>query len=93
MSNKADCRDRHHPTVIACLCSAQVEYSGRHDVLVRRSDGGLLRDSIVQTDLLFVLNKTALTDDRDRGVLMADTLRQIRAKISDTLGISGTERM
>jgi len=86
VSSKADCRDPHHPTVIVVLCSSQTEYQGRHDVFVRRPDGGLRTDSIAQTDLVFVIAKADLTDERARGTLMADTLRQIRAKLGETLG-------
>ena len=68
-----------------------VEYAGRHDVLVIRPDGGVQRDSIAQVDLLFTLLKQDLTTDRYRGTLMSDTLRQIRAKLADTLGVAGSE--
>jgi mRNA-degrading endonuclease toxin of MazEF toxin-antitoxin module len=88
-SNKADCRDANHPTVTVVVCSAKVEYSGQHDVLLRAPDGGLERDSIAQTDLVFVVLKDELTDERFHGILMADTLLQIRAKLSETLGFPG----
>ena len=70
------------------LLSAQTEYAYRHDVLIRRPDGGIERDSIAQTDLVFVVEKVELTADRLRGTVMADTLRQVRAKLAETLGIS-----
>lgn len=86
VSSKTDCRDTRHPTVVVVLCSSQTEYQGRHDVLIRRPDGGLRTDSIAQTDLVFVVAKADLGDDRARGTLMADTLRQVRAKLGETLG-------
>ena len=67
VSNKTDCRDRLHGTVNTVLFSAQTHYAGRHDVLVQRPDGGLERDSIAQTDLIFTIAKYELTDDRHRG--------------------------
>lgn len=88
VSNKADCRDRSQETVITVLLSAQIEYWHRHDVLIRRPDGGTARDSIAQTDVLFMVVKVELTPDRWRGTVMADTLRQVRAKLAETLGIS-----
>lgn len=88
VSNKADCRDRSQETVITVLLSAQTEYWHRHDVLIRRPDGGIVRDSIAQTDVLFIVMKVELTTDRQRGTVMADTLRQVRAKLAETLGIS-----
>lgn len=88
VSNKADCRDRFQETVITVLLSAQTEYGHRHDVLIRRPDGGIARDSIAQTDVLFMVVKAELTPDRWRGTVMADTLRQVRAKLAETLGIS-----
>jgi mRNA-degrading endonuclease toxin of MazEF toxin-antitoxin module len=89
LSNKADCRDQYHPTVTVVLCSAKIEYAGRHDVVLRAPDGGLGRDSIAQTDLVFVVLKSELTDDRFRGILLSDSLLQIRAKLSETLGFPG----
>lgn len=74
------------PTVVVVLCSAKIEYHGRHDVLVRRPDGGLRTDSIAQTDLVFVIEKAELLEERARRTLMADTLRQVRAKLGETLG-------
>lgn len=65
------------------------EYGGRHDVLLRTPDGGLVRDSIAQTDLVFVVLKSELTEDRYRGTLMRDSLIQVRAKLSETLGFPG----
>jgi mRNA-degrading endonuclease toxin of MazEF toxin-antitoxin module len=88
VSNKADCRDRYQETVVVVLLSAKTEYAHRHDVLIRRPDGGLSRDSIAQTDLVFVVEKAELTPGRHRGSVMADTLRQVRSRLSDTLGIS-----
>jgi mRNA-degrading endonuclease toxin of MazEF toxin-antitoxin module len=88
VSNRADCRDRYQETVVVVLLSAKTEYASRHDVFIRRPDGGLPRDSIAQTDLVFVVEKVELLPERHRGVVMADTLRQVRAKLSDTLGIS-----
>lgn len=87
VSNKADCRDRNHPTAVVVLFSSQVGYQGRHDVLVTRPDGGLRTDSIAQTDMVFVVDKSELEDDRQRGTVMSDTLRQVRAKLSETLGL------
>lgn len=87
LANKRDCRDAVHETVHVVLCSAQVQYLGRHDVLVKRPDGGLQRDSIAQTDQMFVMLKAELTGDRHRGTLLADTLRQLRAKVAETLGL------
>lgn len=87
IANKRDCRDNGHATVHVVLLSAQVEYAGRHDILLKLPDGGLKRDSIAQTDLTFVVLKRDLTPDRRRGVLQADTLRQIRAKVAETLGL------
>jgi len=72
------------------LLSAQVECAGRNDVLVRRPDGGIQRDSIAQTDLVFVLDKVELTGARYRGTVLGDTLRQVRARIAETLGLAGT---
>ena len=86
VSSKSDCRDALHPTLVVVLCSSQIEYQGRHDVLVRRPDGGLRTDSIAQTDLVFVVAKAELVEERARGTLMADTLRQVRAKLGETLG-------
>ena len=88
VSNKADCRDRFLETIVVVLLSAQTEYAYRHDILIRRPDGGIERDSIAQTDLVFVVEKVELTADRLRGTVMADTLRQVRAKLAETLGIS-----
>lgn len=89
VSNKADCRDRYHETVTVVLLSAQPEYGGRHDVFIPRPVGGLERDSIAQTDLVFVILKAELTDDRYRGKVLSDTLVQVRAKLSETLGFPG----
>lgn len=86
VSSKTDCRDPLHPTIIVVLCSSQTEYQGRHDVLVRRPDGGVRTDSIAQADLVFVIEKAELLEERARGSLMADTLRQVRAKLGETLG-------
>ena len=88
VSNKTDCRDRYQETVVVVLLSAKIEYAYRHDVLIRQPDGGLTRDSIAQTDLVFVVEKAELMPDRHRGRVMADTLRQVRAKLSETLGMS-----
>lgn len=57
VSNKADCRDRYQETVVAVLLGAKTEYAYRHDVLIRKPDGGLARDSIAQTDLVFVVGE------------------------------------
>ncbi len=88
VSNKADCRDRFQETVVVVLLSAQTQYAHRHDVLIRRPDGGIVRDSIAQTDLVFIIEKVELADDRARGTVMSDTLRQVRVKLAETLGIS-----
>lgn len=88
VSNKADCRDRYQETVVVIPLSAQTQYAHRHDVLIRRPDGGIVRDSIAQTDLVFIVEKAELADNRARGTVMADTIRQVRAKLADTLGIS-----
>jgi len=87
IANKRDCRDDGHATVHVVLLSAQVEYAGRHDILIKVPDGGLQRESIAQTDLTFVMLKRDLTLDRRRGVLLADSLRQVRAKVAETLGM------
>jgi mRNA-degrading endonuclease toxin of MazEF toxin-antitoxin module len=92
VSNKADCRDRNHPTAVVVLLSSQIGYQGRHDVLVTRPDGGLRTDSIAQTDMVFVVNKSELEDDRRRGAMMADTLRQVRAKLAETIGLGPSEK-
>jgi hypothetical protein len=86
VSSKTDCRDARHPTVLVVLLSSQVEWQGRHDVLIKRPDGGLRSDSIAQTDLVFAVDKRDLTDDRHRGAVMTDTLRQVRAKLGEGLG-------
>jgi len=91
VSNKADCRDRYQETVTVVLLSAQTEYQGRHDVLIRRPDGGLERGSIAQTDLVITVLRDELSDDRFRGIVLRDTLRQVRAKLAETLGLSGDE--
>ena len=91
VSNQADCRDRHQETITVVLLSAQIEYQDRHDVLVRRPDGGLERDSIAQTDLVITILRTELGDERFHGIVLRDTLRQVRAKLAETLGISGYE--
>jgi hypothetical protein len=88
VSNKVDCGDRYQQTVLVVL-SAQVEYQYRHDVLIRRPDGGIARDSIAQTDLVFPILKDELTDARFKDVVLRDTLRQVRAKLSETLGLAG----
>lgn len=88
VSNKADCRDRFQETVVVVLLSAQTQYGHRHDVLIRRPDGGIVRDSIAQTDLVFIVEKVELADDRARRTVMSDTLRQVRVKLAETLGIS-----
>lgn len=89
VSSKADCRDRWQETVTVVLCSAQLEYAGRHDVVVREHDGGMARNSIAQTDLVFVVLKDELTDERYRGTVLKDTLIQIRARLADSLGFAG----
>lgn len=89
VSSKADCRDRYQETVIVVLCSAQTEYAGRHDVMVREHDGGMARTSIAQTDLVFVVMKDALGEERYRGTVLKDTLIQIRARLADSLGFAG----
>ena len=89
VSSKADCRDRGQETVTVVLCSAQLEYAGRHDVVVRQGDGGMARTSIAQTDLVFVVLKAALSEDRYRGTILKDTLVQIRARLADSLGFAG----
>jgi hypothetical protein len=89
VSCKADCADRFQETVTVVLLSAQIEYQSRHDVLIRRPDGGIERDSIAQTDLVFPVLKSELTDERHRGIVLRDTLRQVRAQLSNSLGISG----
>jgi mRNA-degrading endonuclease toxin of MazEF toxin-antitoxin module len=86
VSSKTDCRDARHPTVLVVLLSSQVEWQGRHDVLIKRPDGRLRSDSIAQTDLVFAVDKRDLTDDRHRGAVMTDTLRQVRAKLGEGLG-------
>lgn len=88
VSNKTDCRDRFQETVVVVLLSARTEYAYRHDVLIRRPDGGLARDSIAQTDLVFVIEKVELMPECYKGTVMADTLRQVRAKLSETLGMT-----
>lgn len=90
VSCKGDRRDRGLPTVLTVLCSAQVDYQDRPDVLIRCPDGGLQRDSIAQTDLVFVVPRVELTDGRYRGTVFRDTLGQVRAKLSERLGF--TER-
>jgi hypothetical protein len=89
VSCKADCADRNQQTVSAVLLSAKIEYQGRHDVLIRRPDGGVARDSIAQTDMVLPILKIQLTDARFRGVVLRDTLRQVRAQLANSLGISG----
>lgn len=89
VSCKGDCADRFQQTVTVVLLSAKTEYQGRHDVLVKRPDGGVERDSIAQTDLAFPVLKDELTDRRYKGVIMRDTLRQVRAHLANGLGISG----
>jgi hypothetical protein len=89
VSCKADCTDRYQQTVIAVLLSSKVEYQGRHDVLIKRPDGGIQRDSIAQTDLALPILKDELTNERCRGVVLRDTLRQVRAQLANSLGISG----
>lgn len=89
VSSKADCRDRWQETVTVVLCSAQMEYAGRHDVMVREHDGGMARNSIAQTDFVFVVMKDALGDERYRGTALKDTLIQIRARLADSLGFAG----
>jgi hypothetical protein len=86
LSNKRDCAERLHETVTVVLLSAKTEYMGRHDVLIRRPDGGVERDSLAQTDIVLTLAKAELTDDWHRGVVMRDTLVRVRAKLSETLG-------
>ena len=86
VSSKTDCRDARHPTVLVVLLSSQVEWQGRHDVLIKRPDGGLRTDSIAQTDMVFAVDKRDLLDDRHRGDIMTDTLRQVRAKLGESLG-------
>jgi hypothetical protein len=88
VSNKADCRDRYQEMVVVVPLSAQTQSSHRQDVLIGRPDGGSVRDSIAQTDLVFVAEKAELADDRARGTVMSDTLRQVRAKLAETLGNS-----
>lgn len=88
VSNKADCADRYEPTVLVVLLSAKIEYQGRHDVLIRRPDGGIGRDSIAQTDLTQPILKDELIEARFRGVVLKDTLRQVRAKLADAVGLS-----
>lgn len=88
VSCKADCRDRYQETVTVVLLSTKVEYQGRHDVIIRRPDGGVERDSIAQTDLVLPVLKSELTDERQRGIVMRDTLKQVRAKLADSLGMS-----
>jgi mRNA-degrading endonuclease toxin of MazEF toxin-antitoxin module len=90
LTNKADCRDQHQETVTVILCSAKTEYQGRHDVLVQAKDGGMERRSIAQTDLVFVVLKDELTNDRYRGTVLKDTLVQIRARLADSLGFPGS---
>lgn len=89
VSSKADCRDRWQETVTVVLCSAQTDYAGRHDVLVREQDGGMNRTSIAMTDLVFVVLKDELSDDRYRGTVLKDTLIQVRARLADSLGFAG----
>lgn len=89
VSNKTDCRDPWHETVTVVLCTAQTEYGGRHDVLVRQHDGGMGRDSIAQTDLVFVVLKDELANDRYRGTVLRDTISQVRARLADSLGFAG----
>lgn len=72
------------------LCSAQTEYGGRHDVHVRQGDGGMKRNSIAQTDLVFVVLKEELPDDRYRGTVLRDTLTQVRARLAESLGFAGS---
>lgn len=86
LSNKRDCAEALHETVTVVLLSAKTEYMGRHDVLIRRPDGGIVRDSIAQTDIVSTMLKTDLSDDRFRGIVMRDTLVRVRAKLSETLG-------
>jgi hypothetical protein len=89
VSCKADCSDRYQETVTAVLLSAKTEYQSRHDVFIRRPDGGVARDCIAQTDLVFPILKDELTDERFRGTVLRDTLRQVRAQLANSLGISG----
>jgi hypothetical protein len=91
VSNKADCGDRYQETITSVLLSAKTEYQSRHDVLIKHPDGGVERDSIAQTDLVLPILKAELTDERFRGVVLRDTLRQVRAKLADALGISGEQ--
>ena len=51
--------------------------------------GGIQRDSIAQTDLALPILKDELTDERCRGVVLRDTLRQVRTQLGTSLGISG----
>ena len=89
VSSKADCRDRNEPTVIVVLLSAKTEFQDRHDVLILRPDGGVQRDSIAQTDLIFTVLKDDLRDDRFRGTVLRDTIVRIRSRLADTLGYGG----
>lgn len=90
VSCMADCTDRDLRTVTAVLLSAQVDYQGRHDVLIQRPDGGVARTSIAQTDLILSILKDELAEDRYRGTVLRDTLRQIRARLATSLGIVTT---
>ncbi len=87
VSSKRDCRSADCPTVVVIIFSAQVQYAGRHDELVRAGDG-VQRDSIAQTDLVMFWRKDELTDDRWMGDVMQDTLARVRARLANTIGIA-----
>jgi mRNA-degrading endonuclease toxin of MazEF toxin-antitoxin module len=89
VSNRRDCTEQGQRTVLVVVCSVSTIYADRHDVLIRAPDGGLLFDSIAQTDLVFVVSKRKLTDEAYRGTLQADTLRQILVKVGETVGVPG----
>ncbi|MGO9179771.1 MAG: hypothetical protein ACLQBX_20135 [Candidatus Limnocylindrales bacterium] len=70
------------------ILSAKIEHAGRHDELVRAGDGGVQRDCIAQTDLVLFWPKNELLDERWKGDLMQDTLRRVRARLGNTLGMA-----
>jgi mRNA-degrading endonuclease toxin of MazEF toxin-antitoxin module len=87
VSSKRDCRASDCPTVVVVIFSAQVQFAGRHDELVRAGDG-VRRDSIAQTDLVMFWPKEELSDDRWMGDVMQDTLTRVRARLANTVGIA-----
>ncbi len=75
--------------LLVVLLSAGIDnFVEKHDVQLRKGDGGTDQDCMAQADIVFPMLKDDLAASRHKGQLMLDTVNQIRAKIGGCIGLN-----